>query len=76
LETGGIGAQSGFPVLPAVEDAEDVDHDLVGRLVDLVRDDGPLPEMVVLIPTRTSSRARPASGNTTMVSMWFMTADT
>ena len=37
-------AEGGLPVLAAVEDAEDVDHELTGRLVDLVGDERPPPE--------------------------------
>src|SRR5665809_12995 len=33
-------AERGLPVLATMEDAEDVDHELTGRLVDLVGDEG------------------------------------
>ncbi len=37
-------AERGFPVLATVEDAEDVDHELAGRLIHLVGDEGLLLE--------------------------------
>jgi hypothetical protein len=68
--------ECGLPVLTTVEDAEDGDHELVGRLVDHVDDEGLLLEGARPHTWRTSSHARPASGKIRMPSMWLRIADT
>ncbi len=69
-------AQCVVPILPTVEDPHDVDDELPPGLSDLIGDKSSFRKVVVRIPGRMSSRARPARGNSRIPSMCSRTAET